>query len=491
MKLSFHSTDSAPSRSDALVCFAFQGEAPMLPKGVKLRSSFLESLHGEFREVKGTDAAEGQFERVIVVGLGKAGDADSERIRRVAALGVQRADAAGCASATLWFAAPVGNALGSARRAGQAAAEGAALGLYRFVEHKSKPKASKLKHVHLCGAGRDFEDGVERGRSLAAANAFARDLQNQPGNCMTPRGLAAAAQKLARRSARISCKVLDEKAMAKLGMGAILGVSAGSEEPAQLIHLVYKPTKRARGRVALVGKGLTFDAGGISIKPAGKMWDMKYDMSGGAAVLGVFHALAELDVPFEVHGIVPASENLPDGRAVKPGDLVKAMNGTTIEVLNTDAEGRLILCDALCYVQDKVKPYVVIDLATLTGAVVIALGHEYTGLFTNRDALRDQLLAAGNETGEKCWPLPVDQLHRDALKGEVADLRNIALGDPGAGSSIGAAFLSHFIGETPWVHLDIAGVAWGSANRDWVGGSMGSGVGVRLLMRFLETHTGI
>lgn len=488
MKLRIDSIASTPVRSEVLVVFAFQGEAPMLPKGVKLTPRFVQSVQGEFREQKSTDASSGEFERVAVVGLGKKTEFDLERMRRVVALAAQRADALGVASANIWCSAAMCGAAGGARRAGQAAAEGALLGLYRFQQHKSKPKLCKLTALVLSGDGRDFAEGAERGRVLAAANAFTRDLQNQPGNCMRPRDLAAAAQKLARRSARISCKVLDEAAMERLGMGALLGVSAGSQEPARLIHLVYKPAKRARGRVAIVGKGLTFDAGGISIKPAAKMWDMKYDMSGGAAVLGVFHALAELDVAFEVHGVVPTSENLPDGKAIKPGDLVRAMNGTTIEVLNTDAEGRLILCDALSYVVSKVEPDAIVDLATLTGAVVVGLGHEYTGMCCNQDTLRDQLLAAGAETGEKCWPLPLEQHHRDQMKGEVADLRNIALGDPGAGSSLGAAFLSHFVGELPWAHLDIAGAAWGGMNRDWVGGPMGSGVGVRLLMRWLETR---
>jgi leucyl aminopeptidase len=207
-------------------------------------------------------------------------------------------------------------------------------------------------------------------------------------------------------------------------------------------------------------------------------------------VLGVFHALAELGCPFEVHGVVPASENMPDGKAVKPGDLVRAMNGTTIEVLNTDAEGRLILCDALSYVVEKVKPDAIVDLATLTGAVVMALGHEYTGVMTRSERLRDELLAAGEAVGEKLWPLPLADHHRDLMKGEVGDLKNIALGDPGAGASQGAAFLSYFVEGVEWAHLDIAGTAWGSMNRDYVGGSLGSGVGVRLLLRWLETRDG-
>jgi leucyl aminopeptidase len=280
--------------------------------------------------------------------------------------------------------------------------------------------------------------------------------------------------------------VLSEADMKKLGMGALLSVSAGSAEPAYLVHLTYKPAKKSRGKVCVVGKGLTFDAGGISLKPSAKMWDMKYDMCGGAAVLGLFHALAELDVPFEVHGLVPTSENLPDAAATKPGDLVTAMNGTTIEVLNTDAEGRLILCDALCYAVDKVRPDTIVDLATLTGAVVMAVGHEFSGLFATTEALRDELVAAGAEAGEELWPLPLRPFHKEALKGEVADLKNIAAGDVGAGSTVGAAFLAHFVGDLEWAHLDIAGAAWGGRNRDWVGGSMASGVGPRLLHAWLE-----
>jgi leucyl aminopeptidase len=238
-----------------------------------------------------------------------------------------------------------------------------------------------------------------------------------------------------------------------------------------------------------VGKGLTFDAGGISLKPSAKMDEMRYDMSGGAAVLGVFHALAAIDVPFEVHGIVPSSENMPGSKATKPGDVITAMNGTTVEVLNTDAEGRLILGDALAYTEKKVKPDTIIDLATLTGAVVMALGHELSGMFASTDRLRDQLLEAGEETGERVWPLPLLDCHKEFMKGVVADLRNISSPAMGAGSTAGAAFLASFVGEdTEWCHLDIAGAAWGGIQREWVGGAQGSGVGTRLLMQYLETR---
>jgi leucyl aminopeptidase len=218
------------------------------------------------------------------------------------------------------------------------------------------------------------------------------------------------------------------------------------------------------------------------------MDEMRFDMSGAAAVLGVFHALAKLDVPWEVHGIAPCTENMPGGAATKPGDIHTAMNGTTVEVLNTDAEGRLVLADALCYAVSKLKPDTIVDLATLTGAVVTALGHELAGLFATTGRLRDELLAAGEETGEKLWPLPLLDLHKDAMKGLFADLKNISGGDMGAGSSAGAAFLAPFVGDTEWAHLDIAGTAWGGSARDWVGGPMGSGVGTRMLLRWLETR---
>ena len=275
------------------------------------------------------------------------------------------------------------------------------------------------------------------------------------------------------------------RALALLGLGAFASVARGSEEPAYLIHLAHRPSGRTRGRIALVGKGLTFDAGGISLKPSAKMDEMKYDMSGGAAVLGVFQALPALALGLEVHGVIAATENLPDGSANKPGDLVTAMNGTTIEILNTDAEGRLVLADALVYVETRVKPDAIVDLATLTGAVITALGHELTGVMGNDQALQDELVAAGKATGELVWPLPLLEQHKEHMKGAVGDLKNINAGQ-GAGSSAGAAFLSHFVAKTPWAHLDIAGTAWGADERDYQGGSGGTGVGVRLLLHWLE-----
>lgn len=488
MNFSIVDTKSKLTKTDLLVVFHLEKAKLALPAGVEVHATALGDLRGEFRETRLADGVAGSAKRVLFVGLGKSASLTLERLRRVAAVAVQRADGIGAASATLWCDADLAQTLGGEEACGVAFAEGAVMGSYRYTRFKTKPRARKLLDVTLAGPGKKFSDGARHGRVLAEANLYARDLQNAPGNELTPKDLAHAARALAERSARISVKILDAKALRANKMGALLAVSAGSSEPPRLLHLVYRPKGKSKGTIALIGKGLTFDAGGISIKPASKMWDMKYDMSGGAAVLGVFHALANMDLPLEIHGVVPASENLPDGRAIKPGDVIKAMNGTTIEVLNTDAEGRLILCDAICYTKAKIKPDVMVDLATLTGAVVIALGHELSGMFASNEKLERELRSAGDEVFERLWPLPLLDVHKDQMKGEVADLKNINAEGSGSGSSAGAAFLAHFVGDTSWAHLDIAGTAWGGLNRDYVGGPQGSGVGVRLLLRWLENR---
>ncbi len=491
MKTTVVDSSARLSRTELLIVLACSDERLALPGGVRLSPAFTRGVKGEFRELKHTDAASGTNASVLTVGLGKRSELTEERLRRVGALAAQRGAFLGASHALLWLDPKLESALGPYASA-RGLFEGALLGSYRFDGYKSKKKPEKLKELVFAGSGKEFKLGARAARTRAEANLFVRDLQNTPGNDMRPRDMAEAAERLAARSPRISCSVLDKQELKRLGMGALLGVAQGSLEPPQLIHLTYKPQRAsARGRralpkVALVGKGLTFDSGGISIKPAGKMWEMKYDMSGGAAVLGVFHALRELDLELEVHGVVPCSENMPDAGAVKPGDVVRAMNGTTIEVQNTDAEGRLILCDALCYVKKKVQPDLIVDLATLTGAVGVALGHEFAGLMGNDPKLRQELQAAGEAVGERLWQLPREEFHKDQMRGEVADLKNIAQEGLGAGSTTGAAFLWHFVDKTSWAHLDIAGTAWGSMNRDWVGGSQGSGFGTRLLLEFLE-----
>ncbi|MCL4135379.1 UNVERIFIED_CONTAM: hypothetical protein GTU68_026249 [Idotea baltica] len=336
------------------------------------------------------------------------------------------------------------------------------------------------------GNGADFKKGAARGAALAEANLFTRDLQNLAGNQLTPSILADHARSISKKSPKISCKVIDEAGMKRMGMGLLLGVSAGSVEPAKLIHLTYKPKGKSKGKIALVGKGLTFDAGGISLKPGRGMEEMRYDMSGSASVLGAFEALTKLDVPYEVHGIVPSSENMPDAAATKPGDIHTAMNGKTVEIINTDAEGRLILGDALCYTVAKVKPDTIIDLATLTGAVIMALGHEMSAIYPTTDSLRDDLVAAGERCGESVWPMPIHPAFKENLSAGPADLRNITTANMGGGSIAGASFLQNFVGDTEWCHIDIAGTAWNQGARDYTGGNGGTGVGTRLLIEYLS-----
>ncbi|MCY2961659.1 MAG: leucyl aminopeptidase family protein [Planctomycetota bacterium] len=483
MKLTHIESHARLDAHELVAVLALEGDKPDVGKELAVRDFAWKGFLGEFRETRSADAA---HQRVLAVGLGKAALLDTERLRRLGALVAQKAESAAAKSCALIVPRSIVEKLG-AEAVGTALAEGALLGSYRFEKAKSKPKPQKLETFAIV-APKDCGPGIEKGRVLAEACAFTRDLQNEPANRLTPKDLAAAAKGLV-KTGRITCTVHDEKALEKLGMGLLLGVAAGSRQPPRLVHLVYKPKGKSKGRVALVGKGLTFDSGGISIKPAAKMDEMRFDMSGGAAVLGVFHALRSLDVPYEVHGLVGATENMPGDNATKPGDIHVAMNGTTVEVLNTDAEGRLVLADVLCYAGAKVKPDVVVDLATLTGAVVTALGHEVAGMFASTPELEAELRAAGDTTGERLWPLPLLDVHKDAMKGTFADLKNISGGDLGAGSSAGAAFLVPFVPEkAAWAHLDIAGVAWGGSNRDWVGGQLGSGFGTRLLVNWLETR---
>jgi len=486
MKLHVQDTRSVP-RCDLLAVLGLEGEAHGMPRGVQVPDLALKSFSGEFRETRLTDATAGPAARFLQVGLGKAGGLDHERMRRAAAIAVKKAEKVRAAKLVVWLEAAVLERAGGVEAAAQAVAEGLVLGSYALRRFKSKPKGPHLLAVHLCGPGAAFARGARKGEIVGRSNTFARELQDTPANRMRPRDLVASARMLVRGRSRLSLQVHPRAAMERMGMGALLSVARGSEEPPYLLHLTHRPRTRSRGRVALVGKGLTFDAGGISLKPAAKMEEMKYDMSGGAAVLGVFHALRELDLPLEVHGIVGATENLPDGRANKPGDLVEAMNGTTIEVLNTDAEGRLVLADALVYAETRIEPDAIVDLATLTGAVITALGHELSGVLSSDPALTEELVAAGKATGEGLWPLPLLEQHKEQMKGAVGDLKNINAGQ-GAGSSAGAAFLSHFVARTPWAHLDIAGSAWGAEDRDYQGGPGGTGVGVRMLLAWLEAR---
>ncbi|MCP3915051.1 MAG: leucyl aminopeptidase [bacterium] len=476
-------------KTPLVVVFVTEGVRPQLPAEAKVPAAFAKDYEAKPRATRTTFASSGPAERVLLVGLGAAKKVDVEGLRRAGATAAKTAEGLGVARAVLRVDDKIAKLAGGPEVVGRALSEGAVMGSYRYSHGKSKPEKPKCAQLALHGSGAAFKRAVKKGAALAESNCFTRDLQNQAGNQMTPSALAAAARKLATRSPRITTKVMDEKGMRTMGMGLLLGVSQGSTQPAKLVHMTYKPKGRSKGKVCFVGKGLTFDAGGISIKPSAKMDEMRYDMSGGAAVLGAFHALASVDVPYEVHGVVACSENLIDGNATKPGDVHKGMNGTTVEINNTDAEGRLILADALTYTGKKIKPDTIIDLATLTGAVIVGLGHEVSGIFPTTDKLRDELVAAGESVGERCWPLPLFDMHKEGMKGKSGDLSNIGSPAMGAGSTQGAAFLSYFVDDdTEWCHIDIAGTAWNTADRGWVGGALGSGVGARLLIEYLETR---
>lgn len=416
---------------------------------------------------------------VMVVGLGRRDALNEEALRRA---GAAAANARGKAVSV---AIVLDHLPGARDGLAEALATGFFMASYRFTAmkgKKDKTPAPKLSFICADG-GTELRFGARVGEIVADGVNFARDLGNNPGNHMTPRDLAAEARRMARKVG-LKATILDEPKMEALGMGSLLSVSRGSKEPARLIVLEHGKQHRGRtGTVCLVGKGLTFDTGGISIKPSGDMDKMRYDMCGGAAVIGAMQVVAEMGLPLHVVGIVPSSENMPGSQATKPGDVVKAMNGKTIEVLNTDAEGRLILADAICYAQ-RYQPDLIIDMATLTGAVIVALGkHMAAVLGTDDDALAE-LGRVGRDTHERVWQLPLDDDYDRQIRGKWADLQNI--GGREAGTVTAAQFLKHFAEETPWVHVDIAGVAWDDPSRPYARGSGATGFGVRLLARFLE-----
>lgn len=495
MKIRQLSAKAAPSRTELLVAFIQKGGRPSLPKsfeGAVKTARASGDLRGEFRRTSVFyPGLRSGPKRMAFVGLGRRGDLGSERMRQVAAVAQARAEELGVADFQLRIDSDDYRGL-DAFTAGAAVAEGLILGAYRYEPaRKQKPKARKGQRVAIVHSGpqaKAFADGVRLGSAGAHATCFARDLGNKPGNECTPSYLATQARKLAGPGLRV--KVLGERDMARLKMNALLGVSRGSSQPAKLIVFDYKPASATR-TVCVVGKGLTFDSGGISLKPGAKMDEMRYDMCGGAAVLGLFHALKNGALrgtrgKTRIVGVVAASENMPDARAQKPGDVVRACDGTTIEILNTDAEGRLILADALAYACKTYKPVKVIDLATLTGAVVVALGHEATGIMGNDDDLVHAVIDAGEQADEPLWQLPLWDVHKDQIKSKFADIANLNGAGHGNGSTAGGAFLSFFVGDTDWVHLDIAGTAWGQRPRDYYR-SGASGTAVRTLVRWVRS----
>jgi leucyl aminopeptidase len=427
-------------------------------------------------------------DRVLLVGCGRERDFDDAAFRKVNLAAARALQATGAIDAVSFL-----TELEVKGRDPQWKIKHALLAtterLYRFDRCKgdsATPDKSKLERLTFNLERRSDlpagDAGLREAVAIGQGVALAKDLGNLPGNICTPSYLADQARELGKRHAAIKVKILEQADMEKLGMDALLSVSKGSRQPPKLIIMEYQGGNKADKPVVLVGKGLTFDAGGISIKPAAKMDEMKYDMCGGASALGALQVAAALELPINVVGVVPASENLPDGAANKPGDIVKSMAGITIEVLNTDAEGRLILCDAITYVERNYDPEVVIDMATLTGACVVALGPHASGLFSNTPALARKLLAAGDEIGDRAWELPLWEDYQDMLRSPFADVANV--GGRDAGAITAACFLHRFTRKLRWAHLDIAGSAWTSG-----GMNKGStGRPVPLLAQFLLNH---
>ena len=431
-------------------------------------------------------------ERVLVVGLGPApkggrARADAEPLRRAVAAAVRRARDLGAGTVAVFMPA-VGP---SARDRAQAIAEGALLGTYRFDKYLKERNSKAVRTLTVLEPDRQSaaaaREGLRVGRIWAEATCLTRDLVNEPANVVTPAFLARRASEIAREGG-LKLRVLERAECQKLGMGAYVGVAQGSEEPPKFIHLTYAPARKARRRVAVIGKGITFDSGGLDLKTAEGMLRMKDDMAGAAAVLGLFHALPRLKPPVEVHGLIAATENMPSGTAQRPGDIVRALNGLTVEIGNTDAEGRLTLADALAYADKHIKPDEMIDMATLTGAVVIALGQGVSGMMASDDGLASRVLGAAEAAGERIWRLPLHEEYKEGLRSDVADLNNIS-SQRGAGAIVAALFMREFTGGVPWAHLDIAGTAF--TERELPLGPKGAtGVTVRTLLGYLTLPNG-
>jgi leucyl aminopeptidase len=424
-------------------------------------------------------------ERLLLVGLGKKGELDDERLRQAAGNAVLALRGARVAS----FATAL-HLSGNPQTALEAVCEGSLLGGYAFEQYKTKDKDQHFSFegmTLLLPKGITKRDAVTRVEStvkICQGVRLARDLVSQPGNVATPGFLAETARSLASRH-NLECRVYEYDELVTMGMNALVAVGKGSAEAPRLIVLDYRGAGDRSRPVVLVGKGITFDSGGISIKPGAGMEEMKTDMAGSAAVLGTMQAAAELGLPINLLGIIPTAENMPDGKAYKPGDVVTSLSGTTIEITNTDAEGRLILCDALHFAQ-RFRPAAMIDLATLTGACVVALGHEASGLMGNDQRLINSLKQAGERCGERVWELPLWDGYGEVMKSDIADLKNAGSRD--GGSITAGWFLKQFVGNTRWAHLDIAGTAWSDKARP-CSPKGATGVGVRLLIEYLRRRS--
>jgi len=487
------------SETEAAVVVHFEdetvlgGEAARFDRtggGLIGRAMDLGDFKGRLYQILVLYPAEGiPVKRLVVVGIGKRQELALERIRGAFSKAAQHIRSLGIGefSTSLDF----GKTGLPLERTAQAVVEGVRLGLYQFTPFKTveRDQIREIADFTIFVEDKDslriVRAAVKTAEAIADAVCFARDIVSMPANEMTPASLAEQARAVS-RGKKIACRILGADKMRELGMNALLGVAGGSDQPPQLIVMEYRGCKKFGPPLAIVGKGLTFDSGGISLKPSEKLELMKDDMAGGAAVIAAVQATARLGLPVNLVGIVPAAENLPSGKAYRPGDILKSLSGQTIEIVTTDAEGRLILADAMTYAC-RYKPAAIIDLATLTGACVVALGEHVAGMMGTDERLKSALREAADLTGERVWELPLWEEYHELIKGEAADYRNS--GGRAGGAITAAAFLSKFAGGYPWVHLDIAGPAWLAKERPYIPKGA-SGVGVRLLVEFLRNWRG-
>lgn len=425
--------------------------------------------------------------RIAVIGLGKM-ENGLEDLRVAGGHAAKTAQKVRAAKLCLVLPA----SLLPAAAAAQALAEGAVLGAYAFERYKTRleeeERSMPLASLTMITDkdSNEVGEGVNRGLIAAAAACHARDMAHEPGNVWTPEAFAQAGRDLA-AGLDLECRVYGEPMLKRLGMGGILAVNRGTAQPPRLVILKYRCGRKKAPTVLLVGKGLTFDSGGISLKPSAGMEEMKYDMCGGAAVLAAMEAVGkERPAGVDVTALIPATDNLPGPNALKPGDIITHYNGLTSEIISTDAEGRLILGDALAYGVKTFKPQAVIDLATLTGAVIIGLGHHRAGLMSNNDELAARVTAAGDRAGEPVWRLPLGKEYEKQIESKVADLKNV--GGREAGTITAGCYLQSFVGDTPWAHIDIAGTAWSFTEKSYVPAKGPSGFGVRLLVELLRSY---
>ncbi len=468
-----------------LVCFEGQTDAPLLARYDQVLGGAITALFRdkEFTGAFGTTKlfptlGKAAAERLLLVGLGKEKEFTPERLRQAGGVAAQALKAISLRTCSVLV--PEGQELP------RAVAEGLALGSYSFNQYRTKPEEKEALDtvrflVPESSDTGEAEQVLDEARLLCEAVRFARDLVSQPGNVATPSWLAEKALEMAALF-DIPCHVWDREEIERHGMAALLAVARGSRRQPRFVTFEYRGAAGGKKPVVLVGKGITFDSGGISLKPREGMERMKNDMAGAAVVMGVMMAAASLKLPVNLVGLIPLAENLPDGNACKPGDVIRSLSGKTIEVVNTDAEGRLVLCDALHHALNY-RPAAIIDVATLTGACVVALGNLATGLLSNDDALARSLRKAGAATGESVWQLPLWEEYGDLLKSDIADMKNS--GGPPAGTITAAWFLKNFVGTTRWAHLDIAGTAWEEKGRHYLPKGA-TGTGVRLLVEYLR-----